>query len=779
MKQKDIWRIIIGVSLMVTLMGCNTGQPEKKSQDTRSEKSDGSEKMRPALKEGKFDSFLFAQSVNTARDRRLIRVLSPDVIHRGIYEWTGTDFAENGWQVAVESLQKIKEDTGALLIGGVSGKYWDPLAEKGPATVDEETRRKSTIESMGFGSVRGLNLAEKAAVDHLLYKLFPQIDAGADGAELDEYGNDIDKKTALEALTRISNELKKYAKEKYNREFFLSANSALGGQEFPQTVKRTGKEPVDYYLGPMPFRIYGMEGFPHEATPTDIFDGSRNLIPEYRKLVQQVWPKRYVYFMDFGAPEGYGGPKAYDQFPGWYRIACAQGIAAGGFPGYMRTYYNGKQDSLDAGIFHLVANINKFMKENGELWHDLEFVTPEIEVSNSQIFTSAFGQSKQHREILHLVNGNFSKERLMTVPVENLQVTIQSDKRPSRVWTTTPDRVSTQRKRVLPYGYESGKVSFIVPEISVHTIVILEYDQKEYNPQYQPMQVVFPFPSRIDLPAGNTTHFTAVATEGIDGRLTWYVNGIEGGNAKVGFIDSRGNYTAPQAVSGNGYVVIRAQSMEESAAAAETKLRILPHIPLPWKASFTKETSWDMPVSGWEAVEGRGDWKVIRRGKELVYESANASDGYGNANRNESSLYPPFSVAGDQTWQDYSYSVTASKTGPAVYCYGNPAGTGIGIVFRYQDSKNYYQYFVDANNKVELLKVKDGIFTSLGGGQPALLPEDGLDIRYTVEVKGDCFNFYVNGDLVRMDKDSDIAAGAIGLKTSYMRCSFRDIEVKP
>lgn len=54
---------------------------------------------------------------------------------------------------------------------------------------------------------------------------------------------------------------------------------------------------------------------------------------------------------------------------------------------------------------------------------------------------------------------------------------------------------------------------------------------------------------------GQVVHFTASSTSG--GSITWSVNGVAGGNATVGLIDSKGDYTAPS-ISESENVVVQA-----------------------------------------------------------------------------------------------------------------------------------------------------------------------------------------------------------------------------
>lgn len=78
------------------------------------------------------------------------------------------------------------------------------------------------------------------------------------------------------------------------------------------------------------------------------------------------------------------------------------------------------------------------------------------------------------------------------------------------------------------------------------------------------------------MPIGERVRFTAI----IDGpgttTLNWSVNGIAGGNAEVGTIDSDGNYTAPGAIPSSNPVIVRGAQASDPATYAESPVTITP-----------------------------------------------------------------------------------------------------------------------------------------------------------------------------------------------------------
>jgi arylsulfate sulfotransferase len=73
-------------------------------------------------------------------------------------------------------------------------------------------------------------------------------------------------------------------------------------------------------------------------------------------------------------------------------------------------------------------------------------------------------------------------------------------------------------------------------------------------------------PQSAAIAPGQTISFTA-SVGGNSSGLTWFVNGVQGGNATVGSIDSNGNYAAPSTSTG-AVVTISAQSGSSSVSAS-------------------------------------------------------------------------------------------------------------------------------------------------------------------------------------------------------------------
>jgi hypothetical protein len=81
-------------------------------------------------------------------------------------------------------------------------------------------------------------------------------------------------------------------------------------------------------------------------------------------------------------------------------------------------------------------------------------------------------------------------------------------------------------------------------------------------------------PMDSSTPAGTTVQFTATVTGTANTAVTWYVNGVAGGNSTVGTLSSSGLYTAPKAVPSPPTVAVTASSQAEPSQSASTTLTL-------------------------------------------------------------------------------------------------------------------------------------------------------------------------------------------------------------
>jgi IPT/TIG domain len=81
-------------------------------------------------------------------------------------------------------------------------------------------------------------------------------------------------------------------------------------------------------------------------------------------------------------------------------------------------------------------------------------------------------------------------------------------------------------------------------------------------------------PSSVSVQVSGTQQFTATVTNATSQGVVWSVNGVTGGNATVGLINTSGLYTAPAAVPSGGTVTIRATSSVAPTAVGSATVTI-------------------------------------------------------------------------------------------------------------------------------------------------------------------------------------------------------------
>ena len=88
-------------------------------------------------------------------------------------------------------------------------------------------------------------------------------------------------------------------------------------------------------------------------------------------------------------------------------------------------------------------------------------------------------------------------------------------------------------------------------------------------------------PTGATVQAGHSKSFEATVSGDFDTKVSWEVNGVPGGNASVGRIDSEGLYTAPSMVPSGGTVTIAAvwdanRAVYSSAVVAVSRASMIP-----------------------------------------------------------------------------------------------------------------------------------------------------------------------------------------------------------
>lgn len=92
-------------------------------------------------------------------------------------------------------------------------------------------------------------------------------------------------------------------------------------------------------------------------------------------------------------------------------------------------------------------------------------------------------------------------------------------------------------------------------------------------------------PSSAVVVTQENRQFTATVTGSTNQSVTWSVNGVEGGNSQVGYIDAAGRYSAPSVVPNPATVTVRAASVATPSAIGTASVTI--RYPAPAISSVT------------------------------------------------------------------------------------------------------------------------------------------------------------------------------------------------
>ena len=132
---------------------------------------------------------------------------------------------------------------------------------------------------------------------------------------------------------------------------------------------------------------------------------------------------------------------------------------------------------------------------------------------------------------------------------------------PAEVLAATATRLLTR----VPDGATSGFITVSAPAGSAE------------SPERFAIPSIAIAPTAANVQLDKTRQFTAIVAESTDQRVTWAVNGIDGGNATVGTITLDGLYRAPSSQPPNPTTVqIRARSLRFPMLFADASVEVIP-----------------------------------------------------------------------------------------------------------------------------------------------------------------------------------------------------------
>ncbi len=116
-----------------------------------------------------------------------------------------------------------------------------------------------------------------------------------------------------------------------------------------------------------------------------------------------------------------------------------------------------------------------------------------------------------------------------------------------------------------------------------------------------------------------------------------------------------------------------------------------------------------------------------------------------------------WSTPRDKRFGDFVLDVDATQV-------GGPNDNTYGIIFRYQDDRNFYRLDISGDGYFAVFKRKDGVWTKVQDYVEAPAVKQGNASNHLqVIARGNQFTFNVNGETLKTFSDSDFPSGNIGV----------------
>lgn len=93
---------------------------------------------------------------------------------------------------------------------------------------------------------------------------------------------------------------------------------------------------------------------------------------------------------------------------------------------------------------------------------------------------------------------------------------------------------------------------------------------------------------------------------------------------------------------------------------------------------------------------------------------------------------------------------------------GIGAGAG-GLACRYQDGRNFYAFMVRGDRVLQILRIVDGVATSLAQGSVESIMQGTVDTRIEARCEGDQLSMAVRGGSSLQARDSSLRGGQAGV----------------
>ncbi len=116
-----------------------------------------------------------------------------------------------------------------------------------------------------------------------------------------------------------------------------------------------------------------------------------------------------------------------------------------------------------------------------------------------------------------------------------------------------------------------------------------------------------------------------------------------------------------------------------------------------------------------------------------------------------------WSTPQDKRFGDFVLDVDATQV-------AGPNDNAYGVIFRYQDDKNFYRFDISGDGYYALFKRKDGVWAKVQDYLESAAVKQGAATNHLQVIgRGKQFTLNVNGETVKTFTDSDFPTGNIGV----------------
>jgi hypothetical protein len=275
-----------------------------------------------------------------------------------------------------------------------------------------------------------------------------------------------------------------------------------------------------------------------------------------------------------------------------------------------------------------------------------------------------------------------------------------------------------------------------------------------------PVVTVSVSPKTVTLLAGRSQAFTATVSGTTNTAVTWSIS------PAVGSISSSGLYTAPPTLTATTTVKVRATSVADPTKYDEATVTLNPPPPPPppggvlFADDFASGSLANWTIVDEGTIDKPSNWQVSGG---VLYQKSNIYGGDGTG------LPAPgtYALTGQASWSNYSVSVRVQSTD----------NDGIGVMFGYKDSKNYYRFWMDQQRSYRrLIKMVNGTATLLAEDKVAY--QQGRWYALEARMANGAIEIRIDGTTLFQVTDSTHSSGKIAL---YSWCNigaqYDDVQV--